>query len=333
MQAISSGQDDGVWRSLDGWREFMSLRYPGAQVFSAAGGRGFRTHYRSWQFGGLEFAEIHSVSRQSLQVSQPERAAPDSYYLPLQLNGDFHGGQYGRECHGGARSMLLLDSHAPHWRELGIDSHLLNVRLPKPILERYLVDPQAVCMNPVSADSGQGALVWGFINALWTRRAELGTADMPTLVDVMARMVAGLFGSLHAGEADTSRRVDKQRRRVLACIAANLDDPRLGVQSVAAACGISPRYVHMLMGGTGRTFSQYLLEHRLERCRSALQGRSGIRRSITDIAFEWGFNDVSHFSRAFRNRYGLSPREFRYQVQGLPGSLTPTAPAPTPGPR
>ena len=321
MQAISSSQDEGVWRSLNGWRQFMSLRYPGAQVFSGGQGRNFRTRYCSWQFGGLEFTEIHSASRQSLQVPQPEPAAPDSYYLPLQLNGSFYSGQYGRECHGGVRSMLLLDSHVPHWRDLGADSHLLNVRLPKPMLERYLADPQAVCMNPVSADSGHGALVWDFINVLWARRAKLRAADMSVLTELVTRMIASLFGALRDEEVETSRATDNQRCRVLECMAANLGDPQLDVQSVAAACGISPRYVHMLMRYTGRTFSQYLLEHRLERCRSALEGRPG-RRSITEIAFGWGFNDVSHFSRSFRKRYGLSPREFRRQAQFRSISLT-----------
>jgi len=312
MQAMSSDQEDGVWSTVDGWRNFMSLRYPGARVFSEGQESGFRTCYRSWRFGGLEFAEIHSASRQSLQVPEPDRAAPDSYYLPLQLSGSFHAGQDGRECHGGARSILLLDSHAPHWRELGADSRLLNVRLPKSMLERYLADTRSVCMSPVSAASGQGAVVWGFINSLWERRAELGGA--PALPDLAARMVATLFGTLRDEQADTSHRGDSQRRRVLECIGDSLTNPELGVQSVAAACGISPRYVHMLMRGTGRTFSQYLLEHRLERCHAVLQGIEGKRRSITEIAFGWGFNDVSHFSRSFRNRYGMPPREFRRQA-------------------
>jgi AraC-like DNA-binding protein len=317
MNTAFTGQDDMVWRSLDGWREFMSLRYPGVQVFSANGGRGFRTRYRSWQFSGLELAEIRSGSGQSLQVPQPQQVAPDSYYLTLQLSGGFHGGQDGQECHAGARSMLLLDSHAPQWRELDADSHLLNVRLPKPMLERYLADPRAVCMNPVSAAAGQGALVWDFITALWARRAELDAAGMAEMAAVVAHLVAGLFGTLRSETAAGSRWVQSQRQRVLECIAANLHDPQLEVQRVADACAISARYVHLLMRGTGRTFSQHLLEHRLEGCRSALQGAAGRRRSITEIAFEWGFNDASHFSRAFRNRYGLSPREFRNQAGAL----------------
>ncbi|HQR02907.1 MAG: helix-turn-helix domain-containing protein [Proteobacteria bacterium] len=317
MTTTFPGQDNMVWRGLDGWREFMSLRYPGVQVFSENSGRGFRTRYRSWWFSGLELAEIRSASGQSLQVPQPQQAAPDSYYLTLQLSGGFHGGQDDRECHAGPRSMLLLDSHVSQWRELGADSHLLNVRLPKSMLEHYLADPRAVCMSPVSAAAGQGALVWDFITALWARRVELDAAGMTEMAAVVAHLVAGLFGARHSGTPAGSRRVQSQRQRVLEYIAASLRDPQLEVRHVADACAISPRYVHLLMRDSGRTFSQYLLEHRLEGCRAALQGAAGMRRSITEIAFGWGFNDASHFSRAFRNRYGLSPREFRNQARAL----------------
>lgn len=313
MTGNQVGPDDRVWRDLAEWRTFMSLRYPGAQVFGSQGD-GFRTRHRSWQFGGIEFAEILSDSAQSLQVDLPEQAAPDSYYLPLQLNGEFRGGQYGRECCAGSRSLLLVDSHAPHWRELSAHSRLLNVRLPKPMLESYLTDPQAVCMKPVSAASGLGALAWDFIQSLWQRRAELSRVEVLHLADVLSRMVASLFDTSRDGEAGHSGTVDGQRHRLLEYITHHLNDPQLDVRKAAAACGISPRYVHLLMRATGRTFSRYLLEHRLEKCRQALQGREN-SRSITEIAFEWGFNDVSHFSRSFRWRYGESPRDTRRKTR------------------
>ncbi len=311
---MSSDHDGEVWRSLAGWQEFMSLRYPGVRVFSQSRERSFCTRYRSWQLGSLEFAEIHSISRQSIHVPLPEKIATSSYFLPLQLNGDFHGEQYGRACDAGDRSMLLVDSHAPHWRELGANSRLLNVRIPKPMLERYLDDPRALCMTPVRADAGQGALLWGFINDLWKRRAELDTAGMYDLEDALARMVASLFGTLRGEHAGASGVVAHQRCKILKYIDENLNAPELDASDVAAACGISLRYVHTLMHGTGRTFSQYLLEHRLERCRSILASQQGNLRPITEIAFAWGFNDASHFSRSFRNRYGMSPREFRCQA-------------------
>jgi AraC-like DNA-binding protein len=312
MTAIHTA-DNRIVRNLAEWRSFMSERYPGAQVLTDSQETCFRTRYRSWQFGCVEFAEILSDSPQNLQVDLPEQAALDSYYLPLQLKGEFRGGQYGRECCAGTRSMLLVDSHAPHWRELGINSHLLNVRLPKSMLECHLVDPQAVCMRSVNADSGLGAVVWDFITSLWRRRTQLTPSEIHDLSDTLSRMIASLFGTLRKEEVGFSRSFDKQRCKLLEYIASHLNDPQLDVRKAATACDISPRYVHLLMRATHRTFSRYLLEHRLEKCRLALQARENFR-SITEIAFEWGFNDASHFSRSFRHRYGVSPREARRSV-------------------
>lgn len=303
--------DHAVWKSLDAWREFLSFRYPGAEVVASGPSRAFRARYRAWNLGSLEFAEIGCSSSQCLQVTAPKQVALDSYYLPLQLEGIAHCGQDGHGCRATARSMLLLDSRIPHYRELGAESRMLNVRLPKPLLERYLPDAGAVCVRPVSGDSGQGAVAWALLNSLWTQRTTLDAAGLPALADVVARMVASLFGPLRRKDPDPPGAVSRHRRRLLEYIADNLDDPQLDVQGTADACGISYRYVHLLMRDTGRTFSQYLLEHRLECCRSVLEARHDSARSITEIAFECGFNDASHFSRAFRGRYGLSPREFR----------------------
>ncbi len=48
--------------------------------------------------------------------------------------------------------------------------------------------------------------------------------------------------------------------------------------------------------------------------------------SIAEIAFGWGFNSAPHFTRSFRDRYGLSPRHYRVRQVGrtahemLPGA-------------
>ena len=38
---------------------------------------------------------------------------------------------------------------------------------------------------------------------------------------------------------------------------------------------------------------------------------------MSDIAFSWGFNDAAHFSRSFKEQYGMSPREFRQQALAM----------------
>ena len=83
--------------------------------------------------------------------------------------------------------------------------------------------------------------------------------------------------------------------------------------SVAQAEGISERYLQKLFEGTGSNFTHYLRERRLQRSWADLSNPAEAHHSISEIAYRYGFNDSAHFSRAFRDRFGLSPREFRQQ--------------------
>ena len=99
--------------------------------------------------------------------------------------------------------------------------------------------------------------------------------------------------------------------RLKAYIRGRLPDPRLCLTETAAAMGISPRYVNALLESENESFGRYVLAHRLEACRNHLADPALAHRHITEIAFAWGFNDPSHFSRSFKDRFGISPRDYR----------------------
>ncbi len=82
-------------------------------------------------------------------------------------------------------------------------------------------------------------------------------------------------------------------------------------KKIAEQMGISQRYLQILMEESGETFSRYLLKIRLEKVRSMLQNPELGNASISDIAFLCGFNDLSAFNRAFKRKYGLTPRDLR----------------------
>ncbi len=303
--------DPMEYSDLSKWRTFMARRYPGAIVSVEDQSRQFRTRYHCWHLGEIEFAEIRTVASQQLDVSSPRAQASDCWYLPLQLRGDYLGGQNDRQCHESAGSILLLDSRLPHWRELGMHSHLLNLRIPKAALERHLPDPHAICARPVRVGRGKARLAWDFILSVWERRAELDATDTPELTEILLRMVAGLLDG--AGEASRcpARRSDTRRRQLLHHIATHLDDPLLSAARAGDACAMSARYVHMLVRATGRSFSQYVLERRLERSRMLLVASDGVHCSISGIALDCGFRDLTYFCHAFRRRYGVSAGEYR----------------------
>ncbi len=102
-----------------------------------------------------------------------------------------------------------------------------------------------------------------------------------------------------------------RRSAVLDAIESHSGDPELRAGAVAALLKITPRYVHLLLEETGRSFSQHLLQVRLEKANAMLCDPRRHHRHIGDIAIEAGFSDLSYFSRAFRRRYGATPTTVR----------------------
>ncbi len=99
--------------------------------------------------------------------------------------------------------------------------------------------------------------------------------------------------------------------RIYETIERKLGDPELSPARVAQLEGISERYLQKLFESTGDSFTHYLRERRLQRCWADLANPAEAHRSVSDIAFGCGFSDAAHFSRSFRDRFGLSPRAFR----------------------
>ena len=103
----------------------------------------------------------------------------------------------------------------------------------------------------------------------------------------------------------------KRRQCVLNHIERNLTDPELSVATIARALGCSSRTLHKLFEGEQHTVARVIWERRLERSRSQLMDPAMAARSITEIAHYWGFSDSQHFSRAFKSRFGNTPRDCR----------------------
>jgi AraC-like DNA-binding protein len=94
-------------------------------------------------------------------------------------------------------------------------------------------------------------------------------------------------------------------------IAARLCDSALSINNIAAGQGVTPRYVQMLFEMEGTTFSRFVIDRRLDHAYRLLAGPYQADCSVTAIAFEVGFNDLSYFNRRFRRRFGATPTEVR----------------------
>src|SRR5262249_40215983 len=101
------------------------------------------------------------------------------------------------------------------------------------------------------------------------------------------------------------------RRQIHRYVDTHISESGLGAVEIAVAMGISVRHLHRLLLITGSTLGEYIRSRRLMGCRADLANPGMRQKTITDIAFFWGFGDSAHFSHAFRKQFGISPRAFR----------------------
>ncbi|MFI9402985.1 helix-turn-helix transcriptional regulator [Nocardia sp. NPDC052316] len=94
-----------------------------------------------------------------------------------------------------------------------------------------------------------------------------------------------------------------------------LFNPDLSPEQIARAHHISERYLYKLCAQTGFSLEQHIITQRLERARDELARPDTRHRTIAAIARECGFKDPSHFTRRFRDTYGISPSRWRQSVQ------------------
>jgi AraC-like DNA-binding protein len=86
-----------------------------------------------------------------------------------------------------------------------------------------------------------------------------------------------------------------------------------GLQSnvVAASAGVSVRYANDVLADEGTSVARLILATRLHRCRLALEDPQQTKRTVSEVAQAWGFSDMTHFARRYRETYGVLPSKVR----------------------
>jgi AraC-like DNA-binding protein len=182
--------------------------------------------------------------------------------------------------------------------------------VPRDVLARAVPDLDSVLVRTLPA-SVNLRLLRGWLNVARDQR-ELDAEAARTAERMAVDLLAAAIDQARDGTSGTRSVL---RQGVKAYLVEHLGDAELTLDVVARANAISLRYLHMLFEGTGETARDYLRRRRLERAHDILLGHSG-EVSVAETARRCGFDNPSSFSRAYRSRYGRSPREARHE--GLP---------------
>ena len=136
-------------------------------------------------------------------------------------------------------------------------------------------------------------------------------SDANRVTNAVLDLIGMSLSSRIPHSAPSSRSSQSTLRRIQQYIEEHLDDEDLTLSSVARAHSVSARYVNRLFMQEGVSAARWIRMRRLERCRADLEDPERRRLSISEIAFDHGFGNISSFNRAFKARFHITPTALR----------------------
>lgn len=185
--------------------------------------------------------------------------------------------------------------------------HKMTILVPKRSMRRFLPEIDELGGMRIEGTEKLGPLVGAHLAQLSSCLHQFEDEDLRLVADTTLELVSAGIRAKRGVRFDSGK---DHYDRICRFILERLADPDLHPAEIAAASGISLRYLHKVFSARGQSVSRWILTQRLERCRQAIETTSQ-PRSLTEIALTWGFNDSSHFSRSFRNEFGVAPRSMR----------------------
>jgi AraC-like DNA-binding protein len=276
----------------------------------------FDANFSYATIGDLTFCRLASRVPHRVSRSQAVAAHDDRPFLKavLQTRGRSLIAQNGRTISLCSGEWTVYDAGQPYSVAVSAGGEFSMLLVPRSRVVSRALDPRALLLRRFPADRGIGKLIWDLIGNTVNQMPELqyrSSFDLGEIVAQMTRLAVldSLAGPDAQGASLNSR--DKLRERVKFYISAHLADSELSIDKLASVTRCSKRYLHMIFRSEDVSISDYILKARLERCRADLLSPACAHRSITEIAYSWGFNNSNHFSRSFRRAFGIAPRDLR----------------------
>jgi AraC-like DNA-binding protein len=188
----------------------------------------------------------------------------------------------------------------------------IGLTVPAKVLRTYLPEPERAVGVRFSGKSGLSKIVSYLLMTMWEFAEE---DNFEKIAGELANNLLGILSTccqVYSDRPETeSTNTMAKRETIKRLINQNLHKPDLCVGEIARLCGLSVRYVQRLFSDEEFTASEYIRRQRLEGCKKQLADPAWLHHSITEIAFNWGFNSSAHFARVFKAQCGINAREFR----------------------
>src|ERR1700730_4114732 len=321
--SLMSPQDVGARHRLDLWGQNIGQLF-GHLRSETFGDKSFVGKLEHCQLGDILVCRLtasrHRVVRTSTFAKRDDRGF---LKVVLQKKGTSYFEQNGRSVLLSPGEWSIYDTARSYAVSSPRSVEQLVLMVPREKILTGGLDLSYLIVRRFLGNSGISRLTYQFITTIFDEMAMIHLDAACGISDTIAELIrlALLGRSMDQNMEQTALSLRHlQRDRICGYICSHLRDPELSIAHIAAAINCTKRYVHKVFQTDGTTVSDQIWRMRLARCREDLCNPAYASRSITDIAFSWGFNSSAHFSRTFKEEFGVCPRYLRKTLGrgGLP---------------
>jgi AraC-like DNA-binding protein len=297
---------------LEVWQELFARKIAGADVTPQSEAPFFAS-VLARSLPGLRLMAIEHTPLNSARTRAHLADGDDAIVIAIP-NARTIGGQFGRDVVLDAGDAFVMTTTDPCTHAVSARTNLVGLKLAPAILQPLLQGRSAPPFGRIPRQNEPLRLLRRFLRTLWEEplaRPELQKAVASQIYDLVALALGANDEAAECAKAGglAAARLNEAKAYALA----NLRRPTLSLDEIAARQGVSARYLRMVFERDGVTFSQFVRTHRLELAYRMLSSARFARLSISSIAFDCGFGDLSNFNHAFRARYGAAPSDVRAQ--------------------
>lgn len=275
-------------------------------------GEGFFGDITCSSHGDLRFASFASTPHEVVRLKSHIARSHDAHYLvSLQRGGVSRMFQGNAACELRPGDVGLVDGTRPFRVEFLERVDRVVAVIPHAQLRSRAPWLDARPLNRIAGNSPLSSALRFYLERLAGPDCD-STAEAAALTENVCNIIP-LMTAANEGERSSVRRLAPQPGldQMLFVLRRHLADPDLSPKILAERLRVSVRTIHKRFEDADTTFGQWVLDNRLLACRRALDDPRHAAFTISQIAFGWGFNDLSHFSKAFKARFGVSPAQYR----------------------
>lgn len=311
--AIEVATEGSLSQRIEFWRETILRLFADVQI-AAVQKADFFGHVRQRKCEKMRISEIHASEQAVIRRYRQARSEyEDKYFGVLMLEGSQSVEQDGKIVTLHPGDFAIYDATRPHHLQFGQSWREIVVSIPRTTLNQLVIGMEHRTASPTQTGEGVGSVMRAFLEQMSSQIGRVTEDEMRQLSDTAISLIAMTLGGMQRNDLAQSRMKALTLTRVKRHLLEHLHDPELNPLMIERSIGISSRYINKLFEAENTSLMRYVWNLRLERCAQDLVNPQCAVLRVSDIALRWGFNDMSHFSRVFRERFAMSPRAWREQ--------------------